>query len=96
MSLVFFTAVMAATRATASTSPLARACERIRGTGWGVEKATCPIARAERGVLGLMVMGIRWTSDLEVRWGREVGWTDGFGETVLEVGVFGIESGFGG
>lgn len=48
-----------------------------------------PVARAERGVLGLVVMGIRWTSDWGVRWGREMGGVfEGVGS---EMGVLGKE-----
>lgn len=64
---------MAAMRATARTSPFCRACARMRGNGFGLEKATWPIARAERAVGVLWLIGMTCTVEVAVRWGSEVG-----------------------
>ncbi len=62
---------MAAMRATARTSPFCRACPRIRVSGFGLEKVTWPIAKAERAVMDLWLIGMTCTVEVAVRCGRE-------------------------
>lgn len=45
----------------------------MRGNGFGFEKVTWPIARAERADGVLWLMGMTCTVEVSVRCGREVG-----------------------